>query len=94
MLDTSGIQVSKIRGGKLELFFCDYCVEEFGGNDYESTFILNRKNAKIFCKALKKIYSGTLQEMVEQAFGKNFSVSQFNAFCNENKIKYTSSNWC
>lgn len=93
MLDTSGIQVTEKEDGTIELFFCDFGVEEFGGHDYECTYKFDKENSDKFRSELGKLYSGTLEEMVIAAFTKNFSDSKFNDFCKANNIDYQKITW-
>ena len=93
MLDTSGIKVTEKEDGTVELFFVDFGVEEFGGHDYECTYILDKDNATKFRNELSKLYSGTLEEKVISAFTKNFSVSKFNKFCQANGIDFQKTTW-
>ena len=93
MLDTSGIYVTEKADGTIELFFCDYGVEEFGGHDYECTYKFDKENSDKFRIALSNNYSGSLKEMVIAAFTKDFSVPVFYNFCKEYDITFEKSVW-
>ena len=89
---TSGFWVTK-KGGKIAIGYEDYGVSEFGGGDFEKTYYLDKENSKKFVKALKKEYRGSLEKMIEGAFGKGFSDPDFWDFCKEHGIEYSSSTW-
>ena len=54
---------------------------------------MNKENAKKFVAALKKEHRGSLNNMIEAAFGKGFDDAKFGAFCKANGIEYSSSTW-
>ncbi|MBQ7225118.1 MAG: hypothetical protein IJX02_00785 [Clostridia bacterium] len=89
---TSGFWINKIDGA-ISIGYEDYGVSQFGGGCFEKTYYLNKENSKKFLSALKKEYKGTLREMVETAFGKNFNDPLFWDFCKKNEITFTSSTW-
>ena len=89
---TSGFWLEK-KGGCISIGYEDYGVSEFGGADYEKTYILDKENSKKFVKALKQEYRGTLKKMITEAFGENFSDPDFWDFCKANGIEYTSTSW-
>ena len=89
---TSGFWVEKRRDG-ISIGYEDYGVSEFGGSDYEKTYILDKENSKKFVKALKREYRGNLKKMITEAFGENFSDPDFWDFCKANGIEYTSTSW-
>lgn len=51
----------------------DYGVSEFGGGDYEQTCGLDIENTLKLKQVLQATYNGSLDEMIEAAFGKEFS---------------------
>ena len=89
---TSGFWIEEKDGG-ISIGYVDFGVSMFGGGDYEKNYYLNKENSEKLENALKKQYSGTLDEMIEAAFGRGFKDSDFWAFCKENEIEYTSSTW-
>lgn len=89
---TSGFWVTKTNGS-IAIGYADYGVSQFGGGDFEKTYYLDRENTKRFISALKKEYRGSLEKMIEAAFGRNFNDPQFWDFCKKNGIVYTSSTW-
>ena len=89
---TSGFWVTQTED-LISIGYTDYGVSQFGGGDFEKTYYLNKENAKKFVTALQKEYNGTLDEMIEAAFGKNFNDPIFWAFCKKHEIEYTSSTW-
>ena len=89
---TSGFLVTD-RDGAISIEYTDYGVSQFGGNDFEKTYYLNKENSERFISALKKEYEGTLDEMIEAAFGRNFNDPVFWEFCKSNGIEYSSSTW-
>ena len=89
---TSGVWVTE-ENGKISIGYTDFVVSTFGDSDYEKTYTLDEVNAKKFKEALEKEYSGTLYEMVVEAFGKNFNDPAFWNFCKQNEIEYSSFSW-
>ena len=89
---TSGFYVEQ-KNGRISIGYEDYGVSAFGGGDFEKTYYLDEENSKKFEIALKKGYRGSLEEMIEAAFGKNFNDSAFWDFCKKNGIEYSSSTW-
>ena len=89
---TSGFWVTKNADG-ISIGYADYGVSAFGGGDFEKTYYLNKENSKKFVAALKKEYKGSLEEMIEAAFGRGFNDSLFWEFCKTNSIEYSSSTW-
>ncbi len=89
---TSGFWVTR-KNGEISIGYEDYGVSQFGGGDFEKTYYLNKENSKKFVAALKKEYKGSLEKMIEAAFGKNFSDSDFWEFCKKEGIEYSSSTW-
>ena len=89
---TSGFWVTETDDG-IQIGYEDYGVSAFGGGNFERTYTLNKDNAQAFVSALKKEYDGTLEKMLEAAFGKNFSDRVFWDFCKRNEIDYSSSTW-
>ena len=89
---TSGVWVNDIDGA-ISIGYEDYGVSQFGGGNFERTYYLNKENSKKLLLALQKEHTGSLREMIEAAFGKNFKDSLFWEFCKANGIEYTSSTW-
>ena len=89
---TSGFYVEQ-KNGRISIGYEDYGVSAFGGGDFEKTYYLDEENSKKFEIALKKEYRGSLEEMIEAAFGKNFKDLAFWDFCKKNGIEYSSSTW-
>ena len=89
---TSGFWVTE-KDGKISIGYEDYGVSQFGGGDFEKTYYLDEENSSKFVVALQKEYQGTLKEMLEAAFGKNFKDPVFWEFCKNHGIKYSSSTW-
>ena len=90
---TSGFWVEQ-KNGMISIGYEDYGVSEFGGRDFEKTYYLDEENSRKFEIALEKEYRGSLEEMIEAAFGKNFNDPAFWDFCKKNGIEYSSSTWC
>ena len=89
---TSGFW-STFKDGQISIGYADYGVSQFGGGDFEKTYYLDKENSKKFIDALEKEYTGSLYEMIESAFGRNFNDPKFWDFCKQNDIKYSSSTW-
>ena len=89
---TSGFWVND-NDGRISIGYEDYGVSQFGGGDFERTYYLNEENSKKFKVALEREYKGSLGEMIESAFGKNFNDSAFWEFCKKHEIEYSSSTW-
>lgn len=89
---TSGFWVEKKRG-EISIGYEDYGVSEFGGGDFEKTYYLNKENSKKLVRALKREHRGSLEKMLEAAFGRSFNDSEFWEFCKREGIEYSSSTW-
>lgn len=89
---TSGFWITQ-KDGKISIGYEDYGVSLFGGGDFEHTYYLDEENSKKLIDALEREYKGTLDEMLEIAFGRSFSDHKFWDFCKKNGIKYSSSTW-
>ena len=89
---TSGVMVTE-NDGRITIEYVDFGVSEFGGGDFEKSYYLDKKNSEKFVNELKKEYNGTLKEMIEAAFGKNFKDPIFWDFCKKHEIEYSSSTW-
>ncbi len=89
---TSGFWVTR-KSGAISIGYEDYGVSEFGGGDFEKTYYLDKDNSRKLVEALKKEYKGSLEKMIEAAFGKNFNDPIFWEFCKKNGIEYSSSTW-
>ncbi len=89
---TSGFWVEAKDGG-IAIGYADYGVSEFGGGDFEKTYYLDKENTKKLIATLEKEYKGSLEEMIEAAFGKNFNDPAFWDLCKKNGIEYSTSTW-
>ena len=89
---TSGFWVTEEKN-QISIGYADYGVSQFGGGDFERTYFLKGNNAEAFKAALKQEYSGTLEEMIESAFGRSFNDPKFWDFCKSRGIEYSSSTW-
>ena len=89
---TSGFWVEE-KDNKISIGYEDYGVSQFGGGDFEKTYYLDEENSKKFVYELQKEYQGSLEEMIEAAFGRGFSDLKFWDFCKKHGIKYSSSTW-
>lgn len=90
---TSGFWLNEKDDGSISIGYEDYGVSEFAGSDYEQTYSLDSENALKLKHALQDTYNGSLKEMIEAAFGKEFSDRKFWTLCKENNIKYSQSSW-
>lgn len=90
---TSGFWVTH-NDGRISIGYEDYGVSEFGGGDFEKTYYLDEENSAKLIHALEREYTGSLDEMLESAFGRSFNDPIFWDFCKKNDIKYSSSVWC
>lgn len=89
---TSGFWITET-DGRISIGYSDYGVSQFGGGDFEKTYYLNLENSQKFVAELSKEYRGSLKEMVEAAFGRNFHDPKFWEFCKTRGIEYSSSTW-
>ena len=89
---TSGFWIEESQEA-LSIGYEDYGVSQFGGGSFECTYTMKNENAEKFKQFLARRYDGTLEQMVEAAFGKNFNDNLFKSFCNSNNIEYTVSTW-
>ena len=90
---TSGFWLKEKDDGSISIGYEDYGVSEFGGGDYEQTYDLDIENTLKLKRVLQTTYNGSLEEMIEAAFGKEFSDKKFWSICKENNIEYTQSSW-
>ena len=89
---TSGFWVED-KDNKISIGYEDYGVSQFGGGDFEKTYYLDEENSKKFVYELQKEYQGSLEEMIEAAFGRGFNDQKFWNFCKKHGIVYSSSTW-
>ena len=89
---TSGFWLEE-KNGEIKIGYEDYGVSMFGGGNFERVYTLDKENSEKFISELKKEYTGTLPQMIESAFSKNFSDSIFGDFCKKHNIEYSSSTW-
>ena len=89
---TSGFWVEE-KDGMISIGYEDYGVSQFGGGDFERTYYFDLENSQKFLLAMKEEYNGTLEEMIESAFGKGFNDPLFYDFCKRKNIKFTTSTW-
>jgi len=90
---TSGFSLSYENDGSLRICYDDFGVSEFGGGDYEKSYTLDKENAEKLKAALSELLKGTLEEMMEAYFGREFSDSKFRHLCRECGIQFSSSFW-
>ena len=89
---TSGFWTT-LEEGQIRIGYEDYGVSLFGDRDFERTYCLDEENSKKLIEALEKEYQGSLEEMLEVAFGRNFNDPKFWDFCKKNGIQYSSTTW-
>ncbi|MBQ8432761.1 MAG: hypothetical protein IJX28_07735 [Clostridia bacterium] len=89
---TSGFW-TEMKNGELSIGYEDYGVSQFGGGDFERTYRLDKDNTEKLIQALQREYTGSVEDMIEAAFGRNFSDSTFWAFCKTHGIEYSTSTW-
>ena len=89
---TSGFWVTQ-NANEIHIGYADYGVSQFGGGDFERTYSMNEENSNKFVAALEQEYQGALEEMIEAAFGREFSDQKFWNFCKKHGIMYSSSTW-
>ena len=89
---TSGFWLTENENGVV-IGYADYGVGMFGGGDFEKNYILDGENAEKLRAALANEYVGSLEEMIEAAFSRNFSDRKFWDFCKRNGIEYSTSTW-
>lgn len=89
---TSGFWTEE-NDNKISIGYVDYGVSQFDGGDFEKTYYLDEENSKKFVSTLRKEYQGSLEEMIESAFGREFSDRKFWDFCKNYGIEYSSSTW-
>lgn len=90
---TSGLMLTENRDGSVRIEVVDYGVEEFGGEDWESWFDLDKTNAELLFSALSEQYDGTHKEMLLAAFGETLDIPTFTRFCKERNIRYEHMTW-
>lgn len=89
---TSGFWLEETEN-EIRIGYTDYGVSEYGGGDYEKTYVLVGENAQKFREALASAHKGTLKQMIKSAFGKHFSDQTFWDFCRNHAIEYTWDSW-
>jgi hypothetical protein len=90
---TSGLLFTQNKDGSIRVEVVDYGVEEFGGGDWESWYDLDKANAKRLQGELRKLHSGTFQELLIAEFGAEFDTRSFERFCDERGIEYHHMSW-
>ena len=88
MKETSSVQVTVKEDGSVELYFASLNIDAVGGDDFKCVYIFDGENSAKFSRALKKIYDGSMQQMVESAFTKTFNLYEFYKFCILNGIDF------
>ncbi len=89
---TSGFWVTQTPQG-IRIGYTDFGVSQFGGGDFERTYSMSVENSNRFVAALEKEYQGSLEEMIEAAFGRGFKDPLFWEFCKAHGIEYSSTTW-
>ena len=89
---TSGFWVIQ-EHGRIRIGYEDYGVSQFGGGDFERTYCLDEENSTKLINALREHHQGSLEKMIEAAFGKHFHDPTFWEFCKLHQIEYSSSTW-
>ena len=90
---TSGLMCTRYKNGSVRLEVVDYAVDMFGGRDWESWYELDKENAKLLFKELRKSHKGSFEEMLTAEFDKTFDTLQFDKFCKEHNIVYRHMTW-
>jgi hypothetical protein len=92
---TSGLLFTQKENGAICVMVVDYGVEEFDGRDWESWYDLDKGNADRLSAELKKMHSGTLEQMLKEEFceGADFSLYKFERYCREHGIAYRHESW-
>lgn len=90
---TSGLMFTQNNDGSIRVEVVDYGVEEFDGRDWECWYDLTKENADALYNELKKLHSGTFEQMLIAEFGKTFDMLEFVKFCREHNIKYSHGTW-
>lgn len=90
---TSGLLFTMNKDGSIIIEVIDYNVSEFGGNDYENRYDLDKVNAEVLYKELKRIHNGSFEEMLIAEFDNDFNTLNFECFCKIHNIIYSHSTW-
>ena len=91
MKETSEVKVTEKEDGTIELFFANRNIDAIGGGDFICTYKFDDENSARFRSELTKLYSGSLQEMVEEAFTERFNLYDFYVFCKKHGIVFDKS---
>ena len=92
MLDTSGLMLSKNRDGSMRIEYVDYDTPL--GGDYESMYDLDKENAKLLEKLMKKLHPNLkLKAALIAEVGEHLSDRKLQKLLSENNIKYSHYTW-
>lgn len=91
--DTSGLMFTQNKDGSIRVEVVDYDVEWFDGSDWESWYDLDKENADKLYNELKKIHSGTFNEVLIKEFTETFDTRHFEKFCKDCGIQYNHMTW-
>ena len=72
--------------GSIRISYEDYKVENFGGGSYEAIYDIDTENRKKLETLLSKTLSGSLQDMITEAFGECLDKKSFYDYCEQNGI--------
>ncbi|MBR3124899.1 MAG: hypothetical protein IKF42_05665 [Mogibacterium sp.] len=79
--------------GGVTIWIEDYNVEAFGGADYEWCYSLNSVNTKKLTDILSCSNNGTLEQMIESAFGIHLDKLSPKQWLDENGVEYEFFSW-
>lgn len=92
-LETSGLLLLENKDGSLEIGYCDYNVDFFGGGEYEVNYLINKEDSLILKDYLAKNYKGSLKEMLIAEIGENMSETKFKELLKKLNIQAKRDSW-
>ena len=88
-MDTSGLLLEEIADGSIRVGYVDYCVDFFGGRDFESFYTLDKENAdKLRAYLLGRGYPN-FQSGLTDIVGEKFSDKKFRDLCAVAGVEYS-----
>jgi len=92
-MDKGAMFYSDHQDGGITLGYEDMDVECFGGMDYEATYMLDPENADKLRAILSESHSGSLKEMIIEAFGLYLDKVALSSWFKEHDIEYNLNIW-
>ena len=85
-MEDESFDIVELENGTIEILHVIYEAEAMGGNDIETFYSFDVKNSSKFRECLPRKRNNDLQKAFHATFA---GVSDFIAFCDKNKLKYS-----